>query len=151
MVKWFRFQVGTELRVMITRKYIDEIGFLIVGAAIEVHKVLGPGLLESTYSVCFEHELKFRGLNFEREKRVSLRYKGVHVDSLLKCDFLIENLIVVELKSVQEIIPVHQAQLLTYMKILEKPKGILINFNCGNIYRQGQKTMVNEIYRSLPY
>jgi len=135
---------------MITKKYVDELAFIIIGAAIEVHKALGPGLLESVYSKCLEQELKIRGLRFEREKKLGISYKGINLDSELRCDFIIEDVIVIEVKAVQEIIPLFHAQLLTYMQMVKAPKGILINFNCSNIFRQGQKTMVNEVYRNLP-
>ncbi len=135
---------------MITKRYVDDLGFIIIGAAIEVHKALGPGLLESVYSKCLEQELRIRGLRFEREKKLGISYKGIDLDSELRCDFIIEDMIVIEVKAVQEIIPLFHAQLLTYMQMLKAPKGILINFNCSNIFRQGQKTMVNEMYRNLP-
>ena len=79
-----------------------------------------------------------------------VHYKGIEIEAELRCDFLIENKIVVELKAVDAIAPVFEAQLLTYMKLLEKPKGILINFNCENLFEEGQRTYVNEYFRSLP-
>jgi GxxExxY protein len=133
-----------------TKKYLDELTFQIVGAAIEVHKALGPGLLESVYHKCLKQELSLRKLVYASEFIVNVGYKGIDLDTELRCDLLIENLIVVELKSVDSILPVHEAQLLTYMKLLEKPKGILINFNCSNLFKEGQKTFVNELFRNLP-
>ncbi|MDD8019552.1 MAG: GxxExxY protein [Bacteroidota bacterium] len=133
-----------------TKKYLNELTFQIVGAAIEVHKALGPGLLESVYHKCLKQELTLRKLWYASEFIVNVGYKGIVLDTELRCDLLIENLIVVELKSVDSIIPVHEAQLLTYMKLLEKPKGILINFNCSNLFKEGQKTFVNELFRNLP-
>ena len=79
-----------------------------------------------------------------------IQYKGVVLDADLRPDVLVEDLIIVELKSVESVLPIHEAQLLTHMKLLRKPKGILINFNCVNIFREGQKTLVNELYASLP-
>lgn len=134
---------------MKTKKYVDELAFIIIGAAIEVHKAVGPGLLEAVYEKCLAQEFRIRGLDFEQQKSVQMSYKGLLLESEMRCDFLIESTVVVELKSVQEIAPVHQAQLLTYMRLLNAPKGILINFNCNNIFKEGQKSMVNEIYRKL--
>jgi len=79
-----------------------------------------------------------------------IHYKGIILDADLRLDVLVEDLIIVELKSMDGILPVHEAQLLTYMKLLQKPKGVLINFNCSNIFKEGQKTMVNEYYAQLP-
>jgi len=81
---------------------------------------------------------------------VPIDYKGLMIDALLKCDFFVDELIVIELKSVNIILPVHEAQLITYMKLLSAPKGILINFNVTNIFKEGQKTFVNEYFRDLP-
>jgi GxxExxY protein len=94
-------------------------------------------------------ELEFRGINFESEFRVPLYFKGVDLETELRCDLLIEKCIVVELKSVKEFMPIFDAQILTYMKLLEAPKGILYNFNCVNLYNEGQKTFVNHLYSSL--
>lgn len=135
---------------MKTKKYVDDLAFIIIGAAIEVHKAVGPGLLESVYEKCLVQELKVRGLGFEQQKSVQLSYKGMLLESEMRCDFLVEQTIVVELKAVLEFAPVHQAQLLTYMRLLNVPKGVLLNFNCSNIFREGQRAMVNEYYRNLP-
>jgi len=134
---------------MITRKYLDDMTYKIIGAAIEVHKVLGPGLLESVYHKCLKEELKLREINFESEKIVPVNYKGVIAITDLRCDFLIENCIVIELKAAESMLPIHEAQLLTYMKLLKIPKGILINFNCSNIFKDGQKTLVNQHFNEL--
>lgn len=133
-----------------TKKYLDELTYQIIGAAIEVHKSLGPGLLESVYHKCLRQEFIIRRLNFGSEFLVPVEYKGIHVETDLRCDFLVEDSIVVELKAVDIIAPVFEAQLLTYMKLLEKPKGILINFNCANLFKEGQRTYVNEYFRLLP-
>ena len=135
---------------MITKNELNELTYEIVGAAIEVHKALGPGLLESVYHKCLKQEFFLRELEFSSEFLVPVCYKGIDIEAELRCDFLIENKIVVELKAVDAIAPVFEAQLLTYMKLLEKPKGILINFNCENIFKEGQRTYVNEYFRSLP-
>ena len=101
----------------------------IIGAAIEVHKALGPGLLEGVYEECLCHELKLRNLRFERQLTVPVTYKEVILDCGYRLDLLIENTVIVELKSVDRIHPIFEAQLLTYMKLLSKPFGFIINFN----------------------
>jgi len=112
-----------------TKKQLDELTYEIVGSAIEVHKELGPGLLESIYHKCLKKELLLRGINFKSEFSVPLLYKNEPLETELRCDLLIENQIVLELKAVETMLPIFEAQLLTYMKLLEVPKGILINFN----------------------
>ncbi len=134
----------------ITKQYLDDLTFKIIGAAIEVHKTLGPGLLESVYERALKFELEKLGLNFKTQQYIPLFYKGIDLGTGLRFDILVEDLIVVELKAVDYLLPVFDAQLLTYMKLLEKPKGILINFNCTNIYYEGQKTMVNSYFELLP-
>ena len=133
-----------------TKKYLDDLTYQIIGSAIEVHKSLGPGLLESVYHKCMKQELFLRKLTFSSEFIVPISYKGIDLDAELRCDLLIENAIVVEIKAVDTIAPVYEAQLLTYMQLLQKPKGILINFNCANLFNEGQKTYVNELFRNLP-
>jgi len=133
-----------------TRQTITELTYEIIGATIEVHKSLGPGLLESVYHKCLVHEFEIRNLYFHSEFIVPVNYKGIDIDTALHCDFLVEDAIVLEIKAVAEILPVHVAQILTYMRLLEKPKGIMINFNCVNLFKEGQKTYVNDLYRNLP-
>lgn len=133
----------------ITQKHLEELSYKIIGCAIEVHKWLGPGLLESVYKKCFLRELTLRGISWKAEQDVPLNYKGLYMDADLRYDVLVEGLIIVELKSIEGIIPVHEAILLTYMRMLEKPKGIMINFNCTNIFKEGQKSMVNDIFKNL--
>jgi GxxExxY protein len=135
---------------MITQKLLDSFTYTLIGCAIEVHKELGPGLLESVYHRCFLKELSLRNFTFQSQLNVPIQYKGTLLDADLRLDVLVEDLIVVELKAVEALHPLYDAQLLTYMKLLQKPKGLLINFNCINIFKEGQKTMVNELYRSLP-
>jgi GxxExxY protein len=131
-----------------SKKYFDELTFKIIGAAIEVHKALGPGLLQSVYHKCLKQEFFIREINSEFIVPVS--YEGLNIEADLRCDFLIEDAIVVEIKAMDGIAPVHEAQILTYMKLLNKPKGILINFNCANLFKEGQRTFVNEYFRTLP-
>lgn len=129
---------------------MHDLTYLIVGAAIQVHKNLGPGLLERVYNKCLEHEFRLREIEYSSELAVPVTYKGLNIDTELRCDFLVENLIVVELKAVHEIIPLFEAQLLTHMKLLKRPKGILINFNCVNLFKEGQKIYVNNWFSELP-
>ena len=135
---------------MITQKYLNELTYEVVGAAIEVHKEMGRGLLESIYHKCLKEELLLRKINFLTEMKIPVHYKGKELDIDFRCDLLVENSLIIELKSVQEMSNVHEAQLLTYMKLLKSPKGILINFNCNNIFNEGQKTFVNEYFKLLP-
>ncbi len=107
----------------------EELTAQIFGAAIEVHKTLGPGLLESAYEECLCHELNLRGLRFERQITVPVSYKGVNLDCGYKLDILVEDTVILELKCVERITSIHEAQLLTYMKLLNKPVGFIINFN----------------------
>ncbi len=133
----------------ITQTYLTDLTYKINGAAIEVHKILGPGLLESVYHKCMEKELLIRKIKFQSEYKIPYSYKGIDLNLELRADFIIEDQIIVELKAVEYVMPVHEAQLLTYMKLLKKPKGIMINFNVVNLFNDGQKTYVNEYYRLL--
>ena len=122
----------------------------IIGCAIEVHKFIGPGLLERVYEKCLIRELQLNNISCQAQQKINLEYKGIQLDAELRYDILVENLIVVELKAIENILPIHEAVLLTYMKMLEKPKGIIINFNCVNIFKYGQRTFVNEYFSHLP-
>ena len=133
-----------------TQKYLNELTHRIIGAAIEVHKEIGPGLLESIYEKCLTHLLKENGLTLVLQQKVPLIFRGLYLDCDLRFDLLVEDLIIVEIKAIDCLLPIHEAQLLTYLKLLEKPKGILLNFNCTNIFREGQKTMVTELFAKLP-
>jgi len=132
-----------------TKKRIDEISYHIIGCCISVHKELGAGLLESVYHKCLEEEFRHEGLKHCSEHIVPVNYREIQINTDLRADFLVEDSIVLELKAVTKILPIHEAQVLTYMKLLKKPKGIIVNFNCINIFKQGQKTFVNEYFRRL--
>jgi GxxExxY protein len=132
-----------------TQKELNEIAYDIVGCAIEVHKQLGPGLLESVYEECLIEEIKRLGLLVESQERIPLIYKGKLLKSELKLDIVVNNCIIVELKSVDEIHPVHKAQLLTYLKLTGIPKGLLINFNCDNITKSGLISFVTDNFAKL--
>ncbi len=135
---------------MTNQKFINDLTYDILGCAIEVHKELGPGLLENIYEKCLVHLLVENGFKVERQKSIPLNFRGLHLDCELRFDLLINDLIIVELKTVEFFSPIHEAQLLTYLKLLKKPKGILINFNCTNIFQEGQRTFVTEYFRNLP-
>ena len=113
----------------------------IIGAAIEVHKALGPGLLESAYEGCLAHELTIAGVAFERQVPLPVTYKALQIDCCYRLDFLVEKTVVLELKAVEGLQPIHEAQLLTYLKLGGWPIGLLINFNVP-VLKKGIKRMV---------
>jgi GxxExxY protein len=133
-----------------TKTYLKDLVYKVTGAAIEVHKALGPGLLESVYHKCMKHELTLRGIRFESEIHVPINYKGLELDTELRCDLFVENILPVELKATDGTHPIHEAQIMTYMNLFHVPEGLLINFNVTNLYSEGQRTYVNELYRDLP-
>ena len=135
--------------MIITKKYINEIAYKIVGCAIEVHKHLGPGLLESVYETCFVDELISQGLNVQRQVLVPIIYKGKDLGTTLVLDLLVNDLIIVEIKAVEIMIPVFKAQLLSYLRLTNKPKGLLINFHCENI-KDHLVPLVTETFSKLP-
>jgi len=117
---------GAETR----RKLIlEDLTQEIIGAAIDVHRELGPGLLESTCEECLCHELHLCGVNFERQVPLPVQYKGLKLDCGYRLDVVVETAVVLELKSVEKVLPVHEAQLLTYLKLSGKRVGLIINFN----------------------
>ena len=120
---------------------INDLSGQIIGAAIEVHKELGPGLLESIYEDCLCIELKNRNLPFERQKEINIEYKGTKLDSKYRIDLLVDKMIVIELKTVDELGPIHDAQLLSYLKLTKLKVGLLINFKVP-ILRDGIKRLV---------
>ena len=132
-----------------TKEVVNKLSYDIIGCAIEVHKQCGPGLLESVYKECLIYELIKKGFDLKIEEEVDLNYKGKKLQSKLRIDLLVNDLVIIELKSVENLIPVFTAQLLTYMKMTKKPKGLLINFNSTNIVA-GTMPLVNEFFASLP-
>lgn len=122
-----------HITMKVTQRYVNQIAYDIVGCAIEVHKNLGPGLLESIYEKCLIEEIKSQKLKVSAQVPVPIYYKSKLLDQSLKLDLLINNLVIVELKAVDLMLPVFKAQLLTYLKLTHKPKGLLINFHCENI------------------
>ena len=107
----------------------DSLTAKIIGCSIEVHRALGPGLLESAYQRCLAHEMKVQGLIYEAEKPIPVVYKGLQLDCGYRLDFLVEKEVVVELKSVDKVAGIHHAQILTYMRLAKASRGLLINFN----------------------
>jgi len=132
-----------------TQKYLDNLTYSIIGAAIEVHKIMGRGLLESVYHQCLKEELTLRNINFVSEMKIPITYKEKELESDFRCDLFVENAVIVELKSTLNSHPIFEAKLLNYMNLIKSPKGILINFNCNNIFKEGQKTFVNDYYKKM--
>lgn len=134
----------------ITKKCLNDLTYKVIGCAIEVHKHLGPGLLESVYEKCFLRELTIRGFANKNQLWVPIQYKGLELNTELRLDVLVEDILCVELKAQEGFLPIHDAILLSYMQMLQKSKGILINFHCVNIYKDGQRTLVNSLFAVLP-
>lgn len=120
----------------------DPLTEAIIGAALEVHKALGPGLLESTYEMCLAHELNLRRLTVIRQKSLPVHYKGLVLEDSYRPDLIVAEQVIVEIKSAASLLPVHQAQLLTYLKLTRLRVGLLINFNVA-VLKTGIKRMVN--------
>ena len=132
-----------------TQKYITDLTYKIIGCCIEVHRILGPGLLEKIYIKALREEFKIQEINYESEFNIHVDYKGKDLDCDLRCDFLIEECIVLEVKSVADFHDIHTAQTLNYMNLLKTPKAILVNFNVTNIFKEGQKTFLSKYYQQL--
>ena len=132
-----------------TQKYITDLTYKIIGCCIEVHRILGPGLLEKIYIKALQEEFKIQEINYESEFNIHVDYKGKDLDCELRCDFLIEGCIVLEVKSVADLHDIHTAQTLNYMNLLKTPKAILVNFNVTNIFKEGQKTFLSKYYQQL--
>ncbi len=134
---------------MITKKYVTQLSYEITGLAIKVHKTLGPGLLESIYEECLKFELIRNGYDVKQQLYTTINYEGVKIETKLVVDLLVNDLVILELKAIEDILPIHEAQLLTYMKVLKKPQGLLINFFTDNITKS-LRPFVNEYFRQLP-
>ena len=128
--------------MLIEDKQINELTGAILGAAIEVHRVLGPGLLESIYVTCLQHELSARKIRFAPQFPVPLTYKGKRLESVYRVDLVVEELVVVEVKCLDTIAPVHKAQVLTYLRLTGCPAGLLINFNSVRLM-EGVNRLIN--------
>lgn len=132
-----------------TKEFVDKISYDVVGAAINVHKKMGRGLMETVYHECMKEELNKKKLKYFTELTIPVFYDEKKLAVRFRCDLFVENCLVVELKSVSRLVKEFEAKLLNHMRLLSAPKGILINFNCSNIFKEGQKTFVNEHYSKL--
>ncbi|WP_426481065.1 GxxExxY protein [Chryseobacterium sp. R2ACT005] len=132
-----------------TKKEITQLSYEITGFAIKVHKALGPGLLESVYEECLKIELIKNGYDAKQQLYFPINYEGIEVETKLVVDLLVNDTIIKELKAVEEVLPIHKAQLLTYMKVLKKPQGLLINFFTNNITKS-MKPFINDFFKELP-
>ena len=124
----------TEARSKLLHEELTE---RVIGAAIEVHRSLGPGLLESAYEECLCHELHLRGISFERQVPLPVQYKGVNLDCGYRLDLIVENVVIIEIKCLEHVLPVHEAQILTYLKMTSKRVGLILNFNVPVLTRGG--------------
>ena len=122
---------------------IDELSYKVIGCAMEVHKTLGPGLFENIYEQALVHELTLNGIPVKTQVEIEINYKGTNLGNGLRLDVLVDNTLIVELKSVEELKPLHHKQLLTYLRLTEKRVGLLINFNTENL-KDGIKRIVNK-------
>ena len=130
---------------MTQRKAIEQLNALtekVIGAAIHVHRELGPGLLENVYSECLAVELKDRGLNAVREVAIPLVYKNINVENAYRVDFIVDEALIIECKALEQLLPIHSAQVLTYLKLTDKKLGLLINFNV-EVLHKGIKRIAN--------
>jgi GxxExxY protein len=134
---------------MLTKKSVTQLSYDITKYAIKVHKAIGPGLLESIYESCLKYELEKNGYQVQQQKQAKVWYDDLEMDVDLRLDLLVDNCVVVELKAIEKILPIHEAQLLTYMKLLHKPQGLIINFFTDNIVKS-MKPFVNEYFTELP-
>ena len=123
---------------------INKLSSEIISAAIEVHKALGPGLLESAYEQCLSYELKLRGFSYKSQEPLAVRYKGIKLDCGYRLDIVVEDIIILELKACEKVEPIHKAQLLTYLKLSGLHLGLILNFNVP-VMRDGIVRIVNEL------
>jgi len=132
-----------------TKKEVTQLSYEITGLAIKVHKEIGSGLMESVYEKCLKFELEHNGYHVRQQLKIPLVYKEIKLETDFRLDLLVNDTIVIEIKSIEHVLPIHQAQLLTYMKLLKKPQGLLINFFTDNISKS-LIPLVNEYYKELP-
>lgn len=132
-----------------TKKEVTQLSYEITGLAIKVHKALGSGLLESVYEKCLKYELTKNGFNVQQQLSVPVLYEDVIIETELRLDLLVNDCVIVELKVIEKVFPVFEAQLITYMRLLKKPQGLLINFFTENITKS-MKPFVNEYFKMLP-
>ena len=121
---------------------VERLATIAVDVAFAVHSELGPGLLESAYQTCFVHELSLRGVSYQRELPVPLNYKGICIEVGFRADVVMEQKLLIELKAVEQILPIHKAQVITYLKLMRLPLGLLINFN-ESLVKHGIQRVLN--------
>lgn len=131
-----------------TKKEVTQLAYNITGCAIRVHKELGAGLLESIYEKCLKHELELNGMKVANQVIIPVQYKNLKFDSDLRIDLIVNDTVIVEIKAVEKTLPVHEAQVLSYMKLLKFPQGLLINFHTDNIVKS-LKPFVNNHFKDL--
>lgn len=136
------------VKLEMTKKEVTKLSYEITGFAIKVHKKLGPGLLESVYEQCLKFELERNGYDVKQQVSIKIDYDELELESTLRIDLLVNDTVIIELKTVETILSIHEAQFLTYMKLLEKPQGLLINFYTTNISKT-LKPFVNEYFARL--
>ena len=136
------------MKITLTKKEVTQLSYEIIGFAIKVHKKLGPGLLESIYEECLKYELEINGYDVKQQLTVKVDYFDLQSETELRIDLLVNDCVVVELKTVDDFHPIHEAKLISYMKLLERPQGLLINFNTTNITKS-TKPFVNEYFARL--
>lgn len=129
------------------KQKINELSGKVIGACIEIHRELGPGLLEGAYEECLAYELTKAGLRFARQKPLPIRYKEVQLDCGYRLDFVVEHVLILELKTVNELQPIHDAQLLTYLKLDKKPLGLLINFNVPTLTKGVKRIACGDLFK----
>src|SRR2546423_4433294 len=129
------------------RQRLNELSGKIIGLCMEIHRELGPGLLESAYEECLAYELTKAGLRFERQRALPVRYKEVQLDCGYRLDFVVEGSLILELKAVTELHPIHEAQVLTYLKLDKKPLGLLINFNVPVLKKGVKRVVCGELFK----
>ena len=133
----------------LTKKTVTQLSYEITGFAIKVHKSIGPGLLENVYEKCLKYELENNGYSVSQQMSVPIIYDALQLDANFRLDLLVNETVIVEIKAHESILPIHEAQLITYMKLLQKPQGLLINFFTNNISKS-MKPFVNEYFSVLP-
>ena len=136
------------MKIRLTKKEVTQLSYDIVGFAIKVHKKLGPGLLESVYEECLKYELEKNGYDVKQQLIIKIEYDDLELESELRLDLLVNDCVVVELKTVDTFHPIHEAKILTYMNLLKRPQGLLINFFTTNITKS-TKPFVNDYFQML--
>lgn len=131
----------------VQRRRLNDLTAKLIGLCIEIHRELGPGLLESVYEECLAYELAMAGLRFERQMPLPVRYKEVDLDCGYRLDFVVEDRVILELKAVTELLPIHDAQLLTYLRIARRSLGLLINFNVPVLKRGIKRVVCGDLFR----